>query len=72
MESIDDQELLFLGELHGFPFLVGHLSISGGISFAQSFVEPFLEIFARGEDFRKQKIEQGPEFTQVVLKWGTC
>lgn len=72
METIDDQKLFFFRQFHGFPFFVCHLLVSRRIGFAERLVEPFLEVLATRENSRKQKVEESPEFTEVVLERSSC
>lgn len=57
METLDDQQLLFFVQLH----LVLHALVGKGR------VEPLLERLDRVEDLGQCKVEQGPQFGQVVL-----
>jgi hypothetical protein len=34
--------------------------------------EEILEILGRIEEFGHQEIQEGPQFFQIVLQWGTC
>jgi hypothetical protein len=58
MQSIDDQELFFFGELHSHLLFVSQVLVGVG---GESFFEPFLEILATGEDLWKQEVKKSPE-----------
>ena len=34
-------------------------------------IEPLVEILGAAEDFWKQKVEEGPEFMEIVLQWSS-
>lgn len=72
MQSIYNQKLFLFRQLHRFSLLVGHLLVSWSVGFTQSFIKPFLEIFAGWEDLGQQEIKQGPELTQIVLERRAC
>jgi hypothetical protein len=62
METIDNEELLFLSERDRL-FFSRSLRDSDG--------KPFFKVIAAVEDFGEEEVEESPKFSQVVLKRST-
>src|SRR6266480_4739316 len=61
METTNDKQLFFFGQLH--------LVLATCV--CERCIEPFVEGLDRFEDGWKDEIEQCPEFWKIVLEWGS-